>query len=70
MSTKGSASNLVQAAKELSNSWQRTQAHWRDAKSQEFEQNYLADLPAHVARATTVIAEIDLLLRKVRSECE
>jgi hypothetical protein len=39
-------------------------------KSQEFERNYLEILPHHVARAMTVIEEIDVLLRKVRNDCE
>jgi hypothetical protein len=32
MSTAGSASNLVQAARELSNDWQQTKAFWHDVK--------------------------------------
>jgi len=70
MSTKSSASNLVQAAKNLSNEWQQTQAYWHDVKSQEFERTYLEDLPGHIARVTAVMEELDMLLKKVRSDCE
>jgi len=70
MSTKGNASNLVQAAKDLSNEWQQTKSHWHDVKSQEFERKYLEDLPGHVTRAALMIEEIDVVLRKIRSDCE
>jgi hypothetical protein len=70
MSTAGSASNLVQAARDLSNDWQQTKALWHDIKSQEFEHNYLDVLPGHVDRTVAVLEELNLLLKKVRSECE
>jgi hypothetical protein len=70
MSVRVSGANLAQAVKELSLEWERTKSSWRDVKSQEFERNYLEILPHHVARAMTVIEEIDVLLRKVRNDCE
>ena len=70
MSTAGSASNLVQAARDLSNDWQQTKISWHDVKSQEFERQYLDPLPGHVDRTVAVLQELNLLLRKVRSECE
>jgi len=70
MSTKGSGSNLAQAVKDLSNAWQQTKSHWHDVKSQEFERNYIEVLPGYVTQAMTVIEELDLLLNKIRSDCE
>ena len=70
MNTRASAANLAQAVKDLLVHWQETQTYWRDVKSREFEQKFLADLPHHAARAATVIEEIDGLLRKVRIDCE
>ena len=70
MSIRGSASNLGQAVKDLTVEWKETRTHWRDLKSLEFERKYLEDLPHYVARATTVIEELDGLLRKVRAACE
>jgi len=70
MSTKGSGSNLAQAIKDLSNAWQQTKSYWHDAKSQEFERKYIEILPGHVTQAMAVIEELDLLLNKVRSDCE
>lgn len=70
MSTKVSASNLAQALKDLNIAWQGTRTYWRDVKSQEFEHEYLENLPLLVTQAKTVMEEIDLLLRKVRNDCE
>ena len=70
MSTKGSASNLVQAVKELSIEWQITKDYWRDVKSAEFEKNYIAPLPDHMVRALGVMEELDAILKKVRKDCE
>jgi hypothetical protein len=61
---------LTQSAKQLSAEWQRTKDSWFDVKSREFEEAYLEELPHAIARAATVIEEIDTLLRKVRRECE
>jgi len=70
MNAAGSAANLVQALKNLTNEWQQTQSSWHDIKSQEFERHYLEPLPGHVASAITVMEEINLLLNKIRSDCE
>lgn len=70
MNTRSSAANLVQAAKDLAIAWDQTKEAWRDVKSREFEENYLEQLPNHIARATAVIEEIDALLRKVKADCE
>lgn len=69
-STSGSGANLAQALKELSAKWQEARAHWRDVKSQDFEREYLEELPHLVARGTTAIEELDALLRKVGTDCE
>jgi len=70
MSTQGSAANLIQAARILNLEWEKTKSYWRDVKSQEFEQKYLEELPAQVAAATNAMEEVELLLKKVRNDCE
>jgi hypothetical protein len=70
MSTKGSASNLAQATRLMSLEWEKTKAYWRDAKCQEFEHKYLEELSGQVAAATNAMEEMELLLKKVRSDCE
>ena len=70
MSTKGSAANLIQAMKDLTVEWQQTKAEWRDVKSVDFERKYLENLPTDVARAIEAMEEVDVLLKKVRRDCE
>lgn len=70
MNTRVSASNLIQAAKELSAEWHRTKESWRDVKAREFEDKFLDPLPGYIARASRVMEEVDALLRKVRKDCE
>jgi len=70
MNISGSAANLVQSLKNLMNEWEMTKSSWHDIKSQEFERNYLEELPQQVASAITVMEELDLLLKKIRSDCE
>lgn len=69
MNLNGIENHLTQAIKNLMLDWQQTQAGWRDVKSEEFQRQYLENLPHHVARATAVITEINELLKKVRSDC-
>ena len=70
MSTKASAASMVQALKELKLDWERTKAHWRDAKALQFEQTYIEELPDLVVRAMTTMQDIDALLTKVHNDCE
>lgn len=70
MSTKGSASNLQEAMKNLAVAWQQVKEEWRDAKSMEFEEKYIESLPRDVSQAIEAMAEVDTLLRKVRRDCE
>ena len=70
MSLSGSKSRLVSITNELSVQWQETTNYWRDAKSREFEREYLQELFSGVDRSVTVIEKLDELLKKVRSDCE
>ena len=70
MSTKASASILGQGLQDLMVSWNNTRSSWRDAKSLEFERTYLEKLPDNISRANSVIEELDLILRKVKKDCE
>jgi hypothetical protein len=70
MSAAANASNLAQAARVLVNEWQQTKSSWHDVKSQDFEQTYIEPLPGHVERAVMVMAEIEIMLKKIRSECD
>jgi hypothetical protein len=70
MSAKGCSSTLAQVGKDLAVEWQEAKAHWRDAKAVEFEQRYLNELPALIAKSREAMEELDRFLRQVRSDCE
>jgi formate-dependent phosphoribosylglycinamide formyltransferase (GAR transformylase) len=70
MSLSGSKNRLVAITKELSNRWDETKNYWRDAKAQEFEQRYMAELFANVDKTITVMEKLNELVTKVRNDCE
>ena len=70
MSTQGSAANLTQAARVLNLQWEKTKEQWRDAKSLDFEDKYLAELPGQILAAVGAMEEMEALLKKVRGDCE
>jgi hypothetical protein len=70
MNLSGNKSRLVGLTRDLTNRWSETKHHWRDAKSEEFERRYLAELSASVGRTVLIVEKLDELLKKVRSECE
>ena len=70
MNLSGSKNRLIAITKELSNRWEDTKNHWRDAKSQEFEQRYMTELFANVDKTITVMEKLNELVTKVRNDCE
>ena len=70
MSAAVGGAALIQAMKELSAEWDQARSSWRDAKSLDFEEKYLAELPMHIRRAAEAMEELETVLRKVRSDCE
>lgn len=70
MNIRASAGILGQAAKNLNFEWDETKNYWRDLKAQDFERAYLSEVSGQVARTIAIFEEIDLLLRKVRKDCE
>jgi hypothetical protein len=70
MNLSGSKNRLIALTKELSNRWEDTKNHWRDAKSQEFEQRFMAELFANVDQIVAVMDKLNEVLIKVRKDCE
>ena len=70
MSASASASHLIQAMKELSLEWEQTKSSWRDVKSREFEEEFLAALPQDIGKAAGAMEEIEDVLKKIRNDCE
>ena len=59
----GNGSKILSATRELANQWLHTKEHWRDAKSQEFDRQYMQELVVSVDRALTVLEEAGRLTR-------
>ena len=65
----GNGAKLSAVTKELAQQWQQTKEHWRDAKSQEFERQYIQELLSSVEKAVTVMEQLDKLVTKIRNDC-
>ena len=70
MSASANGARLAALTKELLVRWQYTREYWRDNKAREFEQRYLLELESTVNSAITGIANLESVLRKIRSDCE
>ncbi|MBN2507795.1 MAG: hypothetical protein JXQ71_13990 [Verrucomicrobia bacterium] len=70
MNLNATGKSLVVLTKDLSLLWEQTQASWHDARSREFERQYLAELLASVDHALPVLEQLDKVIAKVRSDCE
>lgn len=65
----GNGAKLAAVTKDLSQQWQQTKEHWRDAKSLEFERQYIQELLSSVEKAVTVMEQVDKLVTKIRNDC-
>ena len=50
MNLSGNKGRLVGLTRDISLRWAETKEHWRDAKSEEFERRFMAELSANVNR--------------------
>jgi hypothetical protein len=70
MNLSGQKAQITGATKELMLRWSDTKNSWRDAKSREFEEQYLLELQARVDKATTIIDKLEEVLKKVHDDCD
>lgn len=70
MSLKATAAALSESGKELSRNWDEVRVHWRDAKADHFESDYLEAMPSVIGKSLEGMGGIERFLRQVRSECE
>jgi hypothetical protein len=61
--------SLAAALQNLTVAWQEAKGYWRDSKCQQFEENYLKELPSRTTQAATVMADIDKILKKAKNDC-
>lgn len=70
MNLSGNKGRLAGLTRDILLRWSETKNYWRDAKSDEFERRFMAELSAHVNRTVLIVEKLDELLNKVRSDCE
>ena len=61
---------LGAATRELWRKWLEAKTHWRDAKSDEFERQFLAELVAVVERTGPAFDRLDKVVTTIREACE
>lgn len=61
---------LGAVTKDLWAKWQYTRESWSDAKSLEFERQFLQELNASVEKTVTVMDQLEKLLTKIKTDCE
>ena len=70
MSIEGSQGALAVAYSEFSVKWEGSAAYWQDAKREEFDSLYVANLDGRVRAATAAMTDLATLVRQIRRECE
>ncbi len=70
MSASANGARLAALTKDLLIRWRHTREYWMDAKGREFDERYMLPLEATVNSAITGIANLESVIRKVRSDCE
>ena len=70
MSVAGNKARIATATRELAVRWQEAQQHWRDVKSQEFDQRYMQELFARTGNVLEAVEKLEELVKKIRKECE
>jgi hypothetical protein len=70
MNLSGNKSRLVGLTREIMLRWNETKVSWRDARADEFDHRFMAELDAQVNRTVLIVDKLDELLKKVRSDCE
>jgi len=70
MNTSASGARLAALTKELLGRWRQTREYWLDDKAREFEERYILELESTARSAASSIANLEKVLRKIRSDCE
>jgi hypothetical protein len=70
MNLSGNKGRLTGLTREITLRWTETKAHWHDARSEEFERRFMAELSASVNRTVLIVEKLDEILKKMRTDCE
>lgn len=70
MSLDAGRSQLYSALKTLQGRWDHTEPHWQDAMKLQFVEQILTPLQDQTAAVLQAIDKMDLLLHRMRRDCE
>jgi len=70
MSLKVNRSHLATLTRNLLGQWAQAKEHWQDARSAEFQAQYIEPLHIEVTAALEAMDKLDSALGKIRSDCE
>jgi hypothetical protein len=70
MNLGGDKSRLTALTRDILLRWAETKEHWHDARSEEFDRRFMAELGANVNRTVLIVEKLDEVLKKVRNDCE
>ena len=70
MSLNDNKCRLTALTKNLSLRWVETREHWRDVKSDEFNERFMQELLPRVSKAVDAIEKLEELLKKIKKDCE
>ncbi|MHC4365056.1 MAG: hypothetical protein ACYSTJ_06280 [Planctomycetota bacterium] len=63
-----SGARIKRSIEDMNIVWGETKAVWKDAKSREFEEEFMMRLSVEVKKAETALGNIGPILNRIRSE--
>jgi hypothetical protein len=63
-----SSARIKRATDDMNIVWEETKAVWKDAKSREFEEEFVMRLAAEIKKAETALDNIGPILNRIRAE--
>ena len=70
MSAQASKARLAGLLKQLVGSWEETRNSWTDDKAREFHDRYMAELMAQVEKTLTSLDQLEVIIQKMKDDCE
>lgn len=70
MSLNSTRTRLTTLTKQLAIRWQETREQWHDARALDFEKRHLDELFNRVNNAASSLEELEVVLAKIRRDCE
>ena len=70
MSAQSSKARLAGLLKQLIGHWEETRGTWADDKAREFHDRYMVELMAQVEKTLTSLDQLELVIQKMKDDCE